>query len=503
MDSKASKNEGDETGSQLYVGNLSFSTTEEELQKFFKGFNGYVSATVISRRGGRSKGFGFVNFDDNKSAEAAMSETDGKDIDGRAISVRFAKDRNAAENLCDDRLLVLNLPEGTSKDELQTIFKSFGTLSDVEIISRSGETFAYATFKSADEAKKALDAMNGKDVKGGDDSLEIFYARKLRTRKRRKKDVRERKDSPLDPMKVYIGELSWNATEDQIKAAFKDCGKIEDVSIARTKSGRSKGFAFVTFDSPGLIEKAVNTVNGTEIDGRKVIVAQARDLSVDDDEGATKDDDGDAEDDAARSRTLWIAGVPTGTKLDSIVDFVESKGFTVTGKKPGNNKRGHFFCFVEVETEDAAKSAVEKLDGASWGDDGDDSTLKVQIQQPKKEKKKKKKKKSRSRREKNGKGDDDGAAKEVEYYDNEIYVKGLPSDVSESTLEDLFGKHGDVAVVNVRKNRRGDGAFAFVTFDGDEAAKAAAAAIKGLNETDLDGSTITIEYSRVPRKKRK
>lgn len=83
---------------KLYVGNLSYNVTDDQLAEIFSEFGTVESAKVITDRdSGRSKGFGFVELDDD-GAKAAMAELDGKEIDGRALKVSEArpqtKDRN-------------------------------------------------------------------------------------------------------------------------------------------------------------------------------------------------------------------------------------------------------------------------------------------------------------------------------------------------------------------------------------------------------------------------
>lgn len=79
---------------KLYVGNLSYNTDQDSLNKAFAEFGTVSSAVVISDRdSGRSKGFGFVEFDDDAAADAAIAGMDGKDLDGRNIRVSEARPR--------------------------------------------------------------------------------------------------------------------------------------------------------------------------------------------------------------------------------------------------------------------------------------------------------------------------------------------------------------------------------------------------------------------------
>jgi len=77
---------------KLYVGGLAYSVTDQELEQMFQEHGKVTSAVVIKDRdSGQSKGFGFVEFDDDKEAEAAIGALNGKEINGRSIMVNQAR----------------------------------------------------------------------------------------------------------------------------------------------------------------------------------------------------------------------------------------------------------------------------------------------------------------------------------------------------------------------------------------------------------------------------
>jgi len=78
----------------IYVGNLSYSVTEEELQKAFEAFGEVTSVNIITDNySGRSKGFGFVEMPGKEEAGAAISGLNGKEMAGRALNVNEARPR--------------------------------------------------------------------------------------------------------------------------------------------------------------------------------------------------------------------------------------------------------------------------------------------------------------------------------------------------------------------------------------------------------------------------
>ena len=80
---------------KIYVGSLSWNTNSETLKTAFQAYGEVTEANVIvDRDSGRSRGFGFVTFADSESAQSAITEMDGKDLDGRTIKVSFAKENS-------------------------------------------------------------------------------------------------------------------------------------------------------------------------------------------------------------------------------------------------------------------------------------------------------------------------------------------------------------------------------------------------------------------------
>ena len=81
-------------GRRLYVGNLSYQTSSSDLEQMFAEYGTVTSAQVIQdRETGRSKGFGFVEMSDSKSASEAITGLHDKEIDGRRLSVNEARPR--------------------------------------------------------------------------------------------------------------------------------------------------------------------------------------------------------------------------------------------------------------------------------------------------------------------------------------------------------------------------------------------------------------------------
>lgn len=78
-------------------------------------------------------------------------------------------------------------------------------------------------------------------------------------------------------MNIYVGNLSFNVTEEDLRMAFESFGQVEAVAIIKDKySGKSKGFGFVEMPSKDEAQSAIDGLNGKELKGRALKVNEAR-----------------------------------------------------------------------------------------------------------------------------------------------------------------------------------------------------------------------------------
>jgi RNA recognition motif-containing protein len=100
-----------------------------------------------------------------------------------------------------------------------------------------------------------------------------------------KPDGRERKlEATLDlrnhtmgNSKLYVGNMSFNTSEDELRSSFGQFGTVSDVYVAMDKmTGRPRGFAFVTMGTPEEAKLAIEKMNGTDLGGRALTVNEAR-----------------------------------------------------------------------------------------------------------------------------------------------------------------------------------------------------------------------------------
>ncbi len=81
----------------------------------------------------------------------------------------------------------------------------------------------------------------------------------------------------MEKNKLYVGNLSWNTTENALQDAFAECGEVVSAKIITDRNtNRSKGFGFVEMASDEAAEKAIEQFNGKELDGRQIRVNLAK-----------------------------------------------------------------------------------------------------------------------------------------------------------------------------------------------------------------------------------
>ena len=81
-------------------------------------------------------------------------------------------------------------------------------------------------------------------------------------------------------MNLYVGNLPWSATEEELKTHFEEAGPVKAVRIiTEGRTGRSKGFAFVEMESEGDGQTAIDSLNGKDFGGRELRVDKATERS--------------------------------------------------------------------------------------------------------------------------------------------------------------------------------------------------------------------------------
>ncbi|XP_019196352.1 PREDICTED: polyadenylate-binding protein 4-like [Ipomoea nil] len=211
----------------LFIKNLAPSVTSAQLERIFSNYGTIVSCKVVEEDG-KSKCFGFVQFDSEQSAMIAISCLHGTMLEGKKLYVsKFIKkqEREAPrEDLKFTNLYVKNFDDNLTEDLLTEKFSKYGKVHNAIIMrDEKGKSrgFGFVNFYSHEDAKRAVEGLNG----------------------------------------ALIGS--------------KQLVVVNSAKIMRHDDGVSKGFGFVSFSSPGDAKKAMDSLNGTTCNGMCLYVAFA------------------------------------------------------------------------------------------------------------------------------------------------------------------------------------------------------------------------------------
>ncbi|GAV75931.1 RRM_1 domain-containing protein [Cephalotus follicularis] len=268
----------------LFVKNLDPSIDSAQLQHIFCQF-GTILSCKVAEENGKSKGFGFVQFNSEESAIAACTGLHGTMLAGKELCLsKFVKksERAAAfDDLKFKNLYVKNFDGDVTEDFIKKLFSAYGKVHSVSIMKdRNGKSrgFGFVKFKSPEAAKNAVQALNGELV--GSKTLFVGRAQKKAERaeilKREFKDKYNCYADNLKASNLYVKNLNRYIDDRKFRELFCGFGQIISAKVMCRDDGISKGFGFVCFSSPEEAKKASDAVNGSKYGGKTLYVAIAQ-----------------------------------------------------------------------------------------------------------------------------------------------------------------------------------------------------------------------------------
>jgi polyadenylate-binding protein len=166
----------------VYIKNFGEDLSDLQLKDMFEKYGKITSHKIMSEDGGKSRGFGFVSFEDPECAEKACDEMNGKDLNGKTLYVgraqkkaeRQAELKRKFEQMKLERmnryqgvnLYVKNLDDTIDDERLRKEFTPFGTITSAKVMMEEGRSkgFGFVCFSSPEEATKAVTEMNGRII---------------------------------------------------------------------------------------------------------------------------------------------------------------------------------------------------------------------------------------------------------------------------------------------------------------------------------------------------
>ncbi|XP_035190534.1 nucleolin isoform X1 [Oxyura jamaicensis] len=345
-------------------------------------------------------------------------------------------------------LFVKNLTPTKDYEELKTGIKEFfgkKNLQVSEVRIGSSKRFGYVDFLSAEDMDKALQ-LNGKKLMGLEIKLE-----KAKSKESLKENKKER-----DARTLFVKNLPYRLTEEEMKNVFENA---VEVRLVLNKEGSSKGMAYVEFKTEAEADKALEEKQGTEIDGRAMVIDYTGEKSQQENQKGG----GERE-----SKTLIVNNLSYAASEETLQELFK-KASSI--KMPQNNQgRPKGYAFVEFTTAEDAKEALNSCNNTEI----EGRAIRLEFSSP-----------AWQKGNTNARGGFNQQSKT-------LFVRGLSEDTTEETLRESFEGSISARIVTDRDTGSSKG-FGFVDFSSPEDAKAAKEAME---DGEIDGNKVTLDFAK-------
>lgn len=242
----------------LFIKNLAPTCTNKKLFDMFRVFGEIFSSRLPQNFKGKSKGYGFVQFREQRAAEAAVKEMNGKEVEGKTLKVEPFKnvERKERNSTKFTNLFVKELPPGiTTKEDLDKLFESFGKRTSVGLFQNElgGKIgyYGFVNFETPEQAAQALSQMNGKII----DNIPLYVTKALTKEQRELEKNRRRIELRKQSRKFTLYVKTSNGeplAEQLVLEELKQFGEIKSVSIPKQKNAEGQDInssvGYIVFD---------------------------------------------------------------------------------------------------------------------------------------------------------------------------------------------------------------------------------------------------------------
>jgi polyadenylate-binding protein len=273
----------------IFIKNLDKSIDNKAVYDTFSLFGNILSCKVALDDEGQSKGYGFVHFETEDAAQRAIEKVNGMLLAGKQVYVGKFQPRAARQKEIGEsgkkftNVFVKNFGEDLDKDKLDKLFEKYGEITSSAIMTDAegkNKGFGFVAFKEAEDAEKAVDALNEFQVEGSEKKLFVCRAQKKGERsaelKRRFEMAKAERMQRYQGVNLYVKNLDDSVDDETLRKSFEEFGKITSAKVMTDENGRSKGFGFVCFEKPDEATKAVTEMNAKIICSKPLYVALAQ-----------------------------------------------------------------------------------------------------------------------------------------------------------------------------------------------------------------------------------
>jgi len=264
---------GNYTMASLYVGDLDPDVTESMLFEKFCQAGPVLSIRVcrdmISRR---SLGYAYVNFHQPGDAERALDTMNFEPLKGRPMRIMWSQRDPSLRKSGVGNVFIKNLHKDIDNKAIFDTFSAFGNILSCRVATDeqgNSRGYGFVHFETEEAANEAIAKVNGMLL----NEKKVFVGRFVpRSERERMMGDRARLFT-----NVYVKNFGDELDDDKLKEMFEAYGKITSARVMSDPSGKSKGFGFVSFESPEAAEEAVKELNDKELgNGKKIYVGRAQ-----------------------------------------------------------------------------------------------------------------------------------------------------------------------------------------------------------------------------------
>uniref|UniRef100_A0A8C8DKS6 Polyadenylate-binding protein n=1 Tax=Oryzias sinensis TaxID=183150 RepID=A0A8C8DKS6_9TELE len=226
-----------------------------------------VCRDMITRR---SLGYAYVNFSQPADAERALDTMNFDVVKGKPIRIMWSQRDPSLRKSGVGNVFIKNLDKSIDNKALYDTFSAFGNILSCKVVcdENGSKGYAFVHFETQDAADRAIEKMNGMLL----NDRKVFVGR-FKSRKEREAELGAKAKEFTN---VYIKNFGDEMEDEQLKEMFEKYGKTLSVKVMTDSSGKSRGFGFVSFEKHEDANKAVEEINGTELNGKTVFVGRAQ-----------------------------------------------------------------------------------------------------------------------------------------------------------------------------------------------------------------------------------
>lgn len=263
----------------VFIKNLDKSIDNQALYDTFSDFGSILSCKVVTDSKGNSKGYGFVHYESKEAADQAIAKVHGMLLNEKIVYVGpFIPKKERIPGSDPERftnLYIKNLDSSYTDEDLRRDFDVFGTIQSAVLMKNQKGSVAFVNFENHEDAKKAVDALNGKRIGGADREVYVARAQKKSERDSMLKKLRDERASKYQGINLYVKNLDDSVNDSKLEEAFAGFGEITSCKVMVDEKGNSRGFGFVCFSKAEEASRAITEMNGSMLEGKPIYVALA------------------------------------------------------------------------------------------------------------------------------------------------------------------------------------------------------------------------------------